>query len=834
MPENINIPAHIKGLTEAEVLASREKYGNNREVNRSSYQWWKVLFEMLKEPMLLLLIAVSILYWMTGDNGEAVFMAIAIIVVSGISLFQDTRNHKALEELKNLNEPVSTVIREGVLRQIHTHEIVVGDMMLVAEGNVVNADATIVHSNDFTVDESSLTGESSPVYKSDDSNDVKVYSGTVVTSGLAICKVDEVGTDTRIGRMGKSMDEIGAEPTPLQLQITKFVKLMAIIGVLVFLLVCLVNFLAGHTLIDSLLKGLTLAMSVLPEEIPVAFTTFMALGSWRLIKSGIIVKKINTVEALGSVAVVCTDKTGTITENRMELRELYSFRSDRIMTSAEEWTVEAKELITTSMWASEPVPFDPMEHSLHHAYEQFTDHDDRPHYSLIHEYPLEGVPPMMTHIFRDKEGHRLIAAKGAPEAILSASGFSPAQRRVIEEKVEAFAEKGYRVLGVARSAFNGEHFPEKQQELPFVFMGLIAFLDPPKKNIHHVFKGFYDAGIAVKMVTGDNASTARAIAIQAGLPHADHLIEGSDLVALAPAFRLSAIKENTVFARMFPEAKLELINDLKTNGHIVAMTGDGVNDALALKSAHVGVAMGKRGTEIARNAAALIIADDDLSKMLDAVAMGRKIYGNLKKAIQYIISIHIPIIATVSIPLFLGWMYPNILSPVHVIFLELIMGPTCSIVYENEPLEKDAMRRPPRPFSHTFLSGDEMMASILQGSVITFGVLFIYHLSIWQGGSEEITRTMVFTTLILANIFLSLVNRSFYYPVTQSFQNGNYLMTAVVGATIVMVAIILYVPSVALFFKVEALSFHQFLKCLAASFLSVMWIEGWKWIKRRK
>ncbi|RXF69498.1 cation-translocating P-type ATPase [Arcticibacter tournemirensis] len=834
MSIHVNIPPGIKGLSEAEVNRSREEHGNNNQFNKAKHQWWSVLLDMLKEPMLVLLIAVALLYLITGELGEAMFMLAAIVLVSGISFYQDNRNRKALEALEKLNEPLSKVIREGQLVEIPTHDIVVGDMMLIEEGNIVNADGEIVHSNDFMVDESALTGESYSVYKSETGDDNKVYSGTVVVSGLAICKVKNVGFGTRLGKLGESLHSIKEEATPLQVQIRKFVRVMAIVGIAVFLLVCLVNFLSGQSFTNSLLKGLTLAMSVLPEEIPVAFTTFMALGSWRLIKSGIIVKKISTVEALGSATVICTDKTGTITESSMRLQEVYAFSSRTSYSQDNAWSKEALEVIKVSMWASEPVPFDPMEKTLHEVYVQNVDRDERPQFAMVHEYPLGGTPPMMTHVFEDAAGNRIIAAKGAPEAILDVSLQDAESRSSIEAKVAGLAARGYRVLGVARSEFKGTDFPEVQQALPFVFIGLIAFYDPPKANINSVFKGFYDAGIAVKMITGDNELTSKAIALQSGLRGAEETIDGKRLMELDAAEMRKQVGHLTVFARMFPDAKLKAITALKESGHIVAMTGDGVNDAPALKASHIGIAMGQRGTEIAKSAAALIIADDDLSKMLDAVAMGRKIYANLKKAIQYIISIHIPIIGAVSLPLFLGWIYPNILTPVHVIFLELIMGPTCSIVYENEPMEKNTMQRPPRPFSTTFLLWHEMSVSVIQGLAITMGILFVYQLNVRLGGDEASTRTMVFTTLIISNIFLSLVNRSFYYPLTSSFNNRNYLMTAALSVTVVLLVIILYVPLVAQFFKVIPLSFEAISICLATGMVSVLWFELWKWLRRIK
>lgn len=833
MSSYINIPESITGLSEAGVEAARKQFGANHQVTPGIHRWWHTLLEMLKEPMLLLLIAVTVIYFIMGEYGEAYFMLAAIVIVSGISFYQDNRSRRALEALEKINAPLSKVIRNGRMISIPTTDIVIGDMLLVAEGDTVNADGKIVYSNDFSVNESMLTGEAYAVFKSATGEDNMVYSGTLVTSGLAVCQVVNIGKQTRIGKIGDSISAIQQEATPLQLQIEKFVKGMAIAGIVVFLLVWLVNYWQSRSLTDSLLKGLTLAMSILPEEIPVAFTTFMALGSRRLMQLGIIVKKIRVVETLGSATVICIDKTGTITKNQMQLQAIYAHANGRVYEK-DTWNDEAsRSVIQYAMWASEPVPFDPMEKNLHRAYENNTAKDERGEYSMIHEYPLDGIPPMMTHLFENREGDRIIAAKGAPEAIIAASELSAKDRSVVMEQANALAEKGYRVLGVASSPFNGKDFPGRQQDLPFRLLGLVAFYDPPKENIKSVFEQFYQAGIAVKIITGDNEITTKAIARQAGLKNAATAMNGAALLELSETAMQEKLRTINIFTRMFPEAKLAAINALKNDSQIVAMTGDGVNDAPALKSAHIGIAMGNKGTEIAKQAAALVLADDDLSKMADAVGTGRRIYTNIKKAVQYIVSIHIPIVLTVSLPLFLGWIYPAIFTPVHVIFLELIMGPTCSVVYENEPMEKNAMHIAPRPFTSTFLSLHEMTISIVQGLVITAGVLLMYRYGIQNGYDEPGTRSLVFTTLVLANIFLTLVNRSFYYSVLSEMRNRNTLMLYIISATVVMLMLMLYVRPVARFFAITPLSLTDLTACCTAAAASVLWFEVWKWLKRR-
>ena len=834
MQGTLNIPETLTGLNDSEVLASREQHGSNIQQKAARQQWWLLLMHILKEPMLILLIAISVIYFITGQNSEAFFMLAAIIIVSGISFYQDNRSRKALEALEALTEPLSLVLRNGKPIEIPTKDIVVNDLVIVTEGQTINADGTIVHSNDFSVNESSLTGEAYSVFKSADTEDKKIYSGTLVASGLAVFKVDKIGTTTEVGKLGSSIINIQEEATPLQLQIEKFVKSMALVGIIFFLVIWGVNYYESRSWLGSLLKGLTLAMSILPEEIPVAFTTFMALGSWRLMRKGVIVKKTRTVETLGGATVICTDKTGTLTENVMQLQGVYAHSTGKLY-EGRNWKDEAvKEVITTAMWASEPVPFDPMEKTLHEVYEQTTATDKRREFSMVHEYPLGGRPPMMTHVFEDRFGNRIIAAKGAPEAILKLCSLSAEEITSLQKILEDLAMKGYRILGIAQANFTGNEFPGTQQEFAFDFIGLIVFYDPPKPNIKQVLEQFYEAGIDVKIMTGDNPVTAKAIANQAGLKNAMVALDGDAFMQLGEKEQIQRIHGTSLFTRMFPEAKLVAVKALKKDNQVVAMVGDGVNDGPALKASNIGIAMGKKGTEIAKTAADLVLIDDDLSRMVEAIAAGRRIYTNIKKAVQYIVSIHIPIILTVALPLFLGWIFPAIFTPVHVIFLELVMGPTCSIAYENEPMEKNTMQQPPRLLSTTFLSWKEMSMSILQGLMISAGVLFMYQYSVSIGGNEEHTRAMVFSTLIFSNIFLSLVNRSFYYSFIESFSNKNNLLIGIIILTLIILMAMLYVPVISAFFKLAALSFNDVSICLLAAAVSVLWFEVWKLIKRKR
>lgn len=824
----------INGLTDQQVEASKNEHGTNSLNYKKENSFIDALKSIAKEPMVILLLIASFIYFISGNWGDGFFLATATVLVGSISLYQDSRSRKALENLRNLTHPKSKVIRNAQVIEIDSEDIVIGDFLMVEEGTTISADGIIVHSNDFSVNESILTGESLSVYKDATSTDNSIYAGSTVASGLAIAQVNAIGNLTKLGKIGKSLEDISEEKTPLEIKIFNFVKLMSIWGGVIFLLVWGINYMRSGIFLDSLLKALTLAMSILPEEIPVAFTTFMALGAWRLMKMGIVVKQMKTVETLGSATVICTDKTGTITQNKMALAKLFTLKTGSIVDTKDIIGTNERELITTAMWASEPIPFDPMEIAIHNTYARSMENDERPNYKMVHEYPLGGKPPMMTHVFQNADGKQIIAAKGAPEAIIAVSNLTNTEIDIIQTTLTELGKDGYRMLAVGLAIFEGENYPEEQQDFKFDFKGIIAFYDPPKENIKQVLQDFDNAGIAVKLVTGDNANTAMAIAKQINFKGYEKCISGDELMLLSDAELQEKVKDINVFSRMFPDAKLRIVNALKKNKEIVAMTGDGVNDGPALKASHIGIAMGKKGTEIAKQAASLILVDDDLSKMVDAVAMGRKIYTNLKKAIQYIISIHIPIILTVFIPLALRWVYPNIFSPSHVIILELIMGPTCSIIFENEPMEKNLMIKKPRPFSTTFFNYKELTTSVIQGIIITVGALTAYQYSVSSGFSENTTRTMVFMVLIVANIFLTLVNRSFYYSIFTTLKYKNNLVPIIIGLTIILSLTLLYVPVLTRFFEFDSLTIPQLGPTIVIGAISVLWYEIVKVIKRKK
>ena len=821
-----------KGLTSEQVTASRKQHGPNTLEMQEDRVLLQVLKEIVLEPMFIILVAACTIYFVVGQYKEGFIMLVSIFIVAGISLFQEYRSKNAVQALKKISAAKAKVLRNGAIVNVDTEEIVVDDVLLLEEGEVVAADGLIIAANDFSINESILTGESFAVNKAAD-NKSCVYKGTLVSSGSATIKVSDVGLKTMFGKIGLSLKEITIVKTPLQLQIRSFVRNMVWIGAAAFLIVVGFNYYQSGDIVHSFLQGLTLAMSILPEEIPVAFSTFQALGAFRLLKNSIIVKQPQYVETLGSATVICCDKTGTLTQNKMHIEYLYDAASKLSVAVKDNMALPAV-VIEYAMWSSETNPFDPMEKAIHTLYEKTATEDKRKSFQQIHEYPIGGKPPMMTHIFKNESGEIIIAVKGGPEGILRQSNLSVAALKHIEEQSLAYAKMGYRVLGVGKGKWNEKRWPVSQEEFEFEFLGLIAFQDPPKENIIQTIKTFKDAGIAVKMITGDYAETALAIAGQIQLDHNSEVLTGDEILHLSKEALRQKVQQVNIYARMFPEAKLKVIDALKEDGEVVAMTGDGVNDGPALKASHIGIAMGLRGSEVAKSAASLILTDDDLAHMTDAVALGRKIYDNLKKAIQYIVSIHIPIILIVTLPLLLLWKFTDFFSPVHVIFLELIMGPTCSIIYENEPMEPGTMNRPPRKAGASFLSLKQLTMSIIQGLMITAGCLGMGFYYLQQGSDETTVRTVIFVTLLFSNIFLTLVNRSFVYSVFKTIRYKNNLVPLITGITVVFIAVFLYVPFARNLFRLNLLPLTTVAICAGIALVSTLWIDIWKLLKTKK
>ncbi len=823
----------IRGLNDEAVAKSVSLNGRNILTTKAAPYLLVTIKEVVTEPMFLLLLVACGIYIGIGSMAEAITLGIALLLVSGISVYQSIRSDQALGALHELTQPKAQVWRNGVLNAIPVEDIVVGDTVLIEEGERISADGLIQDSSDFSLDESILTGEAVSVTKSVGD---QVFAGTTSTTGSATFTVTAVGKQTELGKIGHSIGSIKSEKTPLQLQVNQFVMRMAWIGVFAFLLVWGVNYSRSGNWLTALLFGLTLAMSVLPEEIPVAFSSFMALGAARLSRMGVLTKQPQTVESLGSATVICTDKTGTITQTGMTVRQVYNGTNQTLVPLLENQAAlptSTQQVLAYARWASENDPFDEMEKAIVTAFARIDPTKTVDLFPMVQEYPLDGSPPMMTHVRQSSTGEVLVAGKGAVEHILAVCRPTPAVSEQIRKVTLELSTQGLRVLGVARGTYQAANFPKLQDDFNWSFLGLVALENPPKANAAAVVQAFNQAGNRVKLITGDYPETAQAIARQVGLEGAETLTTGEQIMKMDDVtLRLEAAK-TSVFARMFPEAKLRVVNALKQNGEVVAMTGDGVNDGPALKAAHIGVAMGKRGTEVAKQAASLVLVNDDLGSMVDAIAQGRRIYQNFKKAVSYIVSIHIPIILTVAVPLLASWKISNIFSPVHIIFLELVMGPTCSIAFENEPAEKGQMQQPPRPLTSTFFAGAELAWSIAQGLGIALAVLGVYFVFMQQNQPAGVIRTLVFSTLVLSNIFLTLVNRSFRFSVFQTILTPNKTLWLMLGLTFGLLLATLFIEPAQQLFGFDHVSLTQFAWCVLAALLGVGWIEAFKAIRSR-
>lgn len=814
------------GLTTAEVVLLQQQYGTNSLKTRQSGRLTGILKNVVREPMFLLLLSACVLYFLLDSFTEGFMTMTAMLLVTLISVYQESKSARALDALKQYTAPLTTVIRDGKEVTIPTAELVPGDIILLQEGEMIPADANILEANDLTINESIITGESFPVDKPSDGH-FELYQGTTVNSGACVAQVTATGNNTVLGKLGKSMEITATGTTLLQRQINVFVRRLALFGIIGFSVVCAINFIRSGNITSSLLSGLTLAMAAIPEEIPVAFSSFMALGAFYMSRMGIIPKRAATVEYLGSASVLCLDKTGTITENKMQVVQLYDQRHDTLV-NLETTPPADNRLLYLAALASERHPFDAMEQAIWIAFSSHdTAHTDMP--GMIYEYPLEGRPPMMTHVY--KQGDiSMAAAKGAVERILHVCHSDSDTVKKIRAYANEMGEKGYRVLGIASALIQEDTFPASQDDLDWQLEGMVALYDPPRKEAAPMIAGLYKAGIRVCLITGDYPATAMYVASRTGIRHSNHCITGDEVMEMSDVTLKEVVRQESLYARMFPEAKLKVIEALKANREIVAMTGDGVNDGPALKAAHIGIAMGKKGTEIARLAADLVITDDNLGKIPVAIEQGRKTYNNLKKAVRYIISIHIPIILTTTLPLILGWKYPNIFTPIHIIFLELIMGPTCSLFYEKEPAESNIMYLPPRGSSTGLFTGRELFISIVQGLVITAGVLSVYASGMVHG-SLEATRTMAFLTLVFSNIFLTFTNRSFTETFLSTVRYPNRLVPAVVSASLLFIMAIYFIPPVRNIFGLTSVGGFQFFLCVIVAFFSVTWFEMYKGVR---
>jgi Ca2+-transporting ATPase len=837
-----------QGLSEAEAALRLKSEGYNELPSAKPRSLFAIALEVVREPMFLLLVACAVIYLVLGDKEEALMLASAVFVVMGITFYQERKTERTLEALRDLSSPRALVIRDGEQKRIAGRDVVAGDTLILAEGDRVAADGTLLSGLNVAADESLLTGESMAVRKVAAAQDRAMerpggedmpflYSGTLIVQGRGLALVKATGIRTEIGKIGKSLQTVGQESTLLQQSTARLVRIFATIGLSLCLVVVLVYGLTRGSWLNGLLAGITMAISMIPEEFPIVLTIFLAMGAWRIAQQNVLTRRVPAIETLGAATALCVDKTGTLTQNLMSASELslngaHLDVSEKALTPLTEGFAE---LVTFSVLASQLEPFDPMEKAFHQLETQTlpSSRDLRSGWLLARQYPLSPQLLAMSHVWKVPEhSHYILAAKGAPEAIATLCRLDASRKEALTREVKALAEKGLRVLAVAKCTYEEANLPEEQTAFAFTFLGLIGLADPVRPDVAPAVKECYDAGIRVLMITGDYPETARSIARQIGLHSPEEVITGQELTQMDDETLRQRIRSVNIFARVMPEQKLLLVNALKANGEVVAMTGDGVNDAPALKAAHIGIAMGKRGTDVAREAADLVLLEDDFSSIVQAIRLGRRIYTNIKDAMAYIMAIHVPIAGLSLLPVLFGW--PLILLPVHIVFLELIIDPACSVVFEAEPEEPEIMQHPPRDPKEPLFTGRAMGLSLLQGGSVLLIVLTVFCIALYRGQGEVDARALTYTTLIIANLGLILTNLSWSRTILHTLRMPNKALWWVLSSVLISVGLVLYVPFLRTLFRFSFLHPIDLVICLSAGAISILWFEVFKVIRSKQ
>ncbi|GGC64053.1 cation-translocating P-type ATPase [Undibacterium terreum] len=834
------MPAQQKseGLTAAEVAEQLRINGLNELPASRPLSSGRLLLDVVSEPMFLLLVACGAIYLMLGDRNEALMLLGFVCIVIGITFFQQRRTERSLNALRDLSCPRALVIRDGKQERVAGRELVVGDLVLLSEGDRVPADIDLLSASNLTVDESMLTGESVPVIKhgtldADSDKESRVFSGTLITQGTASGLVIAIGVNSALGRIGASLATLGTELTPIQLETRAVVKTVAIGGLCLAAGLALAYWWLRGDWLQGLLAGLTLAMAILPEELPVILTLFLGLGAWRLGREKILARSIPAIELLGATTVLCVDKTGTLTANRMEVAQLWSEQSGYTCQAAggADLQEELHGLLEYAVLASHRRVFDPMEAAIGQAGAHLLANTEHlhPDWVLIDDYPLSRQMLAMSRVWQSPDRTEyLIAAKGAPEAIIDLCHMEPARAARIASQVTAMADSGLRVIGVASAMFPATILPDNQHVFDFVFLGLVALQDPVRPEVPQAVAQCHAAGMRVVMITGDHPATALAIARQAGIASgAGGVLSGVDLAAMDDTALQARLKNTEVFCRIAPEQKLRLVQAFRSRGDVVAMTGDGVNDAPALKAANIGVAMGARGTDVAREAAALVLLKDDFSSLLLAVQHGRRLFANLRKAIVFIVAVHVPIVGLSILPVLIG--LPMLLMPVHILFLQLVIDPACSIVFEAEPIEADAMvSKPRRPDMHLF-DREILVRGLLQGGGLLI-MLIGFHLAVrWLSKSDDIARTTTFITLVLSNLGLIYTNRSWSQPSWKRRQASNSSFSWISLSAVLLLVVVLGVSAIQELFVFSLPDATLLLASGIVAAVSIAWFELVKW-----
>ncbi|MBU4141922.1 cation-translocating P-type ATPase [Patescibacteria group bacterium] len=839
----------LKGLSDTEAQKLLKADGYNELPSAEKRNIFKIIAGVFKEPMFFLLIASSMVYLFLGNVDEAIILMASVFLILGITIYQENKTENALEALRNMASPRALVIRNGEHKRIPGREVVKGDVVIIKEGDRVPADAVLLWDRNLLVDESLLTGESVPVrkiassgqnykYSRPGGDDLPfLYSGSLIVQGQGVSRVIATAAKTEMGKIGKALSEIKEEETPLQKQTGKIVRNIFFIVVLLCLVVVFAHGFYRGNWVGGILSGITLAMSILPEEFPVVLTVFLALGAWRIAQKKALVRRISAVEIIGASTVLCVDKTGTITENKMAIKKIFcDGKFYDISDNTKEGLPENfHELIEYGILASSRDPFDPMEKALKKLGEKTLNGTGHLHekWVLLEEYPLSNELLALSHVWKsDRENDYIVSTKGAAEAVINLCHLSEKEKKEIISEVDAMAKNGLRVLGIAKSHFKKAKLPRSQHDFDFKFIGLIGLADPIRRSVPNAIRECYGAGIRVVMITGDYSATAENIAKEIGLKNFFETITGAELGKMNPWALKKKIEKVNVFSRVIPEQKLFLVDALKSNGEIVAMTGDGVNDAPALKAAHIGIAMGERGTDVARESADIVLLDDDFLTIVKAIRRGRMIYDNLKKAMAYIVSVHVPIAGITLIAVLGGW--PAVIFPVHVVFLELLIDPACSVVFEAEPEEENIMKRSPRDPKKPLFGKNMLIMSFLQGVFSLIGVAAVFALALNLGKTEAEVRTMTFVTLVVSNIFLIFTNRSWSKNILSAFSIPNKSLVWIVSMIAIFLALAVYAPFLRKIFYFELLVPLDIIISLGAGILSVVWFEIVKKIYARK
>ncbi|OUC11981.1 MAG: ATPase [Alkalinema sp. CACIAM 70d] len=866
----------FQGLSRQEVLDRLQQDGHNELPATQQRNFLTIALEIFQEPIFLLLIACGAIYLFLGDAQEASILLGFVFLIIGINLYQEQKTEQSLEALRDLSSPRALVIRDGEHHRIAGREVVRGDLVVLAEGDRIPADAVLLWSTHLTVDESLLTGESVPVRKRTMRSDGDlphlaatlrpggddlpcVYSGTLVVQGQGIAQVVATGIHTEMGKIGKALQTLEPEATVLQKETRQIVGKLTILALAICVAVVVIYGLTRTDWLNGFLAGLALAMAILPNEIPVVLAIFLALGAWRFSQQQVLTRRIPVVETLGSTTVLCVDKTGTLTLNQMAIKQLFVYDQgnpylyDVTLHDREPLPETVHLLIEFGILASRKDPFDPMEKALQQMGQNYLAKTEHLHldWHLLYEYPLSIDLLAMSCVWEDATGELTVAAKGAPEAIADLCHFSPQQQQELEQPIQAMAKEGLRVLGVARGRKTGkiptthpvainqnlsrldadDRLPVQQHDFEFEFVGLVGLEDPIRPTVAPAIAECYRAGIRVVMITGDYPSTAQNIARQIGLTPTDQVMTGKELEQISTVELRDRIQTTNIFARVVPEQKLLIVNAFKQRGEIVAMTGDGVNDAPALKAAHIGIAMGERGTDVARESADLVLLNDDFSSIVESVKLGRRIFDNLKKGMAYTLAVHVPIAGMSLIPVIFGW--PLVLLPIHIAFLHLIIDPACTIVFEAEPAESNIMHRPPRNPKEPLFSRRTLRLALLQGLSVLGVLVAVFAISYYSGNGEFDARALAFTTLMISNLAMILTNRSWSRTIPETLQSPNTALWWVMGGGIIFLGFVLYIPLLRHLFSFSFLHTDDLLVSLCSGVFSIFWFEGLKLWNRR-